>query len=534
MSRTIRPRNLDVSKKLQIRRVQDVTFKDGDETISVTHAARGTVQKVVESKKTFIPTPKVQIVSETTGVKKEFKQPVNYIKFANCTGAKVITEHDQYDLLQDDIEWMHKYNAENVKDRYPLNEDLLEALIDMYEKQAWLNSKHNSGQDQGNKADPRKDYPAERAVQDAEALGVRAKAAEKVYEHWVEKRLRLDKALMRKFQQPPPHDDTNPHVAFRLRQPEGRRASARFSRRQNDSQGLDKMKCLRRDFERLLEILDNVKEREIMKRDMHLLDTEIADKKLEATLPAKIKDDAEVKPYMVSKVPKCAIRKETATRDHKKRPSRPYSKPKNRIFRRDRIPLPSVQVAEASDDDILSETDDSDKEFYENIENMLAETKMEADGLSPRKLLSDTGFPGPHWLADWGEILETELPTFEELRRARGIKRKRPEELPESKGQAANGAANGVTNGAINGTQIGAGAAVDKNLESRTPEVPAHQSFLRHRGRFCGRIGRGGRLFLMVKCTGKRRNQLEDDGDEFDLVDVEDDNLILHDDDGAF
>ena len=64
-------------------------------------------------------------------------------------------------------------------------------------------------------------------------------------------------------------------------------------------------------------------------------------------------------------------------------------------------------------------------------------------------------------------------------------------------------------------------------VQNREGTTPAHQSFLKHRGRFCGRIGRGGRLFIMLKKRGRGRGRNpgldgldEDDDDELLLEEL--------------
>mmetsp|Transcript_39307 Transcript_39307/g.65902 ORF Transcript_39307/g.65902 Transcript_39307/m.65902 type:complete len:168 (-) Transcript_39307:1291-1794(-) len=131
MTRNIRPRNLDVTKKLPIRRVQDVIFKEGGKIFSASSVSKGAAKEVSSSKKAFIPTPQVQKVKPGFKIRKEFKQPVHYLHFTNCTGAKVITEHDRYDLLQDDMEWLKKFNK-NINGY--LSEDDLELLMDFFRK----------------------------------------------------------------------------------------------------------------------------------------------------------------------------------------------------------------------------------------------------------------------------------------------------------------------------------------------------------------------------------------------------------------
>ena len=74
------------------------------------------------------------------------------------------------------------------------------------------------------KIDPSRIFPCVRAVASTTIHGTIVKA---VYDYWIKKRVRLGKALMRQYQEPPPRGNTDPHVAFRLRI-EGRRSSKRI------------------------------------------------------------------------------------------------------------------------------------------------------------------------------------------------------------------------------------------------------------------------------------------------------------------
>mmetsp|Transcript_11199 Transcript_11199/g.18287 ORF Transcript_11199/g.18287 Transcript_11199/m.18287 type:complete len:545 (+) Transcript_11199:82-1716(+) len=458
MTRNIRPRNLDVTKKLPIRRVQDVIFKEGGKIFSASSVSKGAAKEVSSSKKAFIPTPQVQKVKPGFKIRKEFKQPVHYLHFTNCTGAKVITEHDRYDLLQDDMEWLKKFNK-NINGY--LSEDDLELLMDFFEKQAWVVTKQ---------VDPSGAYPLSQATADVvERLGPsRAKFAEHVYMHWKGQRMKLDKALMRKFQKPPPHDDSNPHVAFRLRVPEtGRRVSYRNPKK-NDHAGYQKMRVLRKDFDRLMEIIEHAREREHLKRNSHLIDSEIFDRRLLSALPTKIKDDPVVKSLLVACVPKCPTQRRTMETHRKRRSG--TRKPR---YRDTRGRTPQTPPVEISDDEIYSETDDSDREFYDNVENMLLETRMSEEGLSPRKLIPEFGFPAPHWLPNSQEILRKEVPTLNELRERwdPDTTRKRQRLEAERKSRRKN----------------------------TTAKSYRRENFYRSRGRFCGFVGRGGRVRISVK-----------------------------------
>jgi hypothetical protein len=51
----------------------------------------------------------------------------------------VLTEHDRYDLLFEDMEWLREYNAQQIvisEDAAQFSEDNMEMLIDTFEKTA--------------------------------------------------------------------------------------------------------------------------------------------------------------------------------------------------------------------------------------------------------------------------------------------------------------------------------------------------------------------------------------------------------------
>jgi hypothetical protein len=217
-----------------------------------------------------------------------FIQPSFYIKAHQTAGTGLVNHLDRYDLLKEDIEWLQTYNAAAEAKRPPgptMTEDDMERLIDLFEHQAGkitLSGMRAEMMSLEDKIDPRQDFPLVRAiVVAATQLHVRTKILEPVYEYWIDKRKRLGKALLRQYQEPPPRGNTDPHVAFRVRT-EGRRISKRNPRK-DDHSGYHKMMYLKKDFQKVIDVVDNVQTREQLKREQALLAIHIFDARLQAT-----------------------------------------------------------------------------------------------------------------------------------------------------------------------------------------------------------------------------------------------------------
>jgi hypothetical protein len=61
------------------------------------------------------------------------------LSVAKVSAAGVLNEHDQYDLLLEDMEWLREYNAKQAahsEGAIQINEDSMELLIDTFEKSA--------------------------------------------------------------------------------------------------------------------------------------------------------------------------------------------------------------------------------------------------------------------------------------------------------------------------------------------------------------------------------------------------------------
>lgn len=81
----------------------------------------------------------------------------------------------------------------------------------------------------------------------------------KVYTHWMQKRSRLRKPLLRKFWPATAMTDINPHMVFRPREKEKRKLR---KKRQNDVESYMKMKMLKTDFEKVKILCDLIVRRE--------------------------------------------------------------------------------------------------------------------------------------------------------------------------------------------------------------------------------------------------------------------------------
>ena len=209
-----------------------------------------------------------------------FSPPLQYIKFHQATPASLYSAYDHYDLLHEDVEWMSNYNTNHATSTdNKLTEDQLEALIDLFEKDAGVITLRGELMSSDEKIDVSKFYTLARAITSAATtLHLKGKLVESVYHYWINKRKQWGKALIRIFQEPPPKGNTDPHVAFRPRT-EGRRISKRNPRK-DDFSAYNKMRVLSRDFTRVMDILDVLITKETDKREHHLLSAQIWDERM--------------------------------------------------------------------------------------------------------------------------------------------------------------------------------------------------------------------------------------------------------------
>jgi hypothetical protein len=144
---------------------------------------------------------------------------------------------DIYSMVLEDIEWLQHFNSETKRsEKSNLTEDEMENLIDLFEKEAAKVTLRNETMNSEDKIDPQAYFTlAQAMILSSQRLNIKNRGVEAVYHYWIGKRKRLGKSLMRIFQEPPPKNNPDPHIAFRPRV-EGRRISKRNPRK-DDTNG---------------------------------------------------------------------------------------------------------------------------------------------------------------------------------------------------------------------------------------------------------------------------------------------------------
>jgi len=102
------------------------------------------------------------------------------------------------------------------------------------------------------------------------AVGARDMILEAVYEYWARKRKAWGKPIMRRLQAPTPASDTNPFNVFRPREKPNRPLTRR--RRENSQECQEKLRVLRDNILRALELSELLMIREQKKHDIMLVD----------------------------------------------------------------------------------------------------------------------------------------------------------------------------------------------------------------------------------------------------------------------
>lgn len=246
-------RPLNIHKRLPVlRSANDEVY---DET--------GTLQNITEEdlsrdltgagprKKLNIPIPVIKMVAGyDEAMMPDFVPPSSYIRRAKKTAAET-NEALEYCLEECDMIWLEKLHSMK-KTRGMLDEDKLEMMLDTLEKATGLNPVLSQEQ-------------AENML--TTRLGMQPTSASReivadVYQYWIEKRGQYQKPLLRRFWPVTSTDDTNPHLVFRPREKE--RYKLR-KHRKNDMDSFRKMQQLRRDCERVRNLLDLVRHREKIK-----------------------------------------------------------------------------------------------------------------------------------------------------------------------------------------------------------------------------------------------------------------------------
>ncbi len=104
-----------------------------------------------------------------------------------------------------------------------------------------------------------------------------SRCAAEVYAFWTGKRAKLKKPLLRRFWAPTSSTDNNPHHTFRPHEKQGYKL--RRTRR-NDTEAFKKLKALQTDMLTAMTLLQTVREREAIKRDLVAVRADVCDQTL--------------------------------------------------------------------------------------------------------------------------------------------------------------------------------------------------------------------------------------------------------------
>ncbi|KNC51288.1 uncharacterized protein AMSG_07295 [Thecamonas trahens ATCC 50062] len=260
--KSLRSRRVDLDVKMKIRREEDKDdgksafkrarpqLKTGMESLEEreVHIKKAIEQQAAGAASTVaIPIPQIREVPPERLAGPPFELPDTYLRLTvpawNDPDCGVL-----YDMDADDLEWLNAHNAKNRR----ISEDDFEALIDRLEKATNFNV-----------------VPVELSAITLPPT-VSEKTGSIIREYWMAKRVRLDKPLLRPFWPPPDHDNSDPHLAFRP-------LSRTYSRRKkpNDMTSYKKLCQLKKEFETVMELLQEVFTREETKRDLAALRIEI-------------------------------------------------------------------------------------------------------------------------------------------------------------------------------------------------------------------------------------------------------------------
>ncbi|KAI5783735.1 enhancer of polycomb-like-domain-containing protein [Pyronema domesticum] len=222
-----------------------------------------------ESKKVFIPTPNTTELSAEQYAKlypKKFQQPFSYIRSSatveDCCGTS-------YCMSEEDDKYLAELNAAQAKANLPtITEDEFESLIELYENQIkemqpylTLDVNNIIGYD-------------ELAASFIADMNDNVRSVSRpIYDYWRgHKIVRTGKSIIPclKFEQGNEKDEGDPYVCFRRREVRQVRKT-----RRTDAQSTDKLKKLRQDIETARGLVNDVRQREVMRKNSYKFDMQI-------------------------------------------------------------------------------------------------------------------------------------------------------------------------------------------------------------------------------------------------------------------
>uniref|UniRef100_A0A6M2EH54 Enhancer of polycomb-like protein n=1 Tax=Populus davidiana TaxID=266767 RepID=A0A6M2EH54_9ROSI len=298
MSRlSFRPRPLDIHKKLPIVKSVKEFEEDDNNTPNSTRNSQQQQQQqlllrissslapaptpdidqndvhqhhhIIPSKKVAaeIPTPQFVVVDTyERDYGRTFAPPTSYLR---ARGARAeLGEFVEYDLDNEDEDWLHDFYKKDRKNLSPEKFELLLFKLEVLDHKA----RERAGVITPTLASPipvllQFDAALEALQAQPQTQSTRYAVFQSVYNYWKDKRERWKKPILRRLQPPPPVNDTNPYNVFRPREKAHRLHTRRMQRRENNVQSFDKLRQVRRNLEQAKTILEALIKREEKKRE---------------------------------------------------------------------------------------------------------------------------------------------------------------------------------------------------------------------------------------------------------------------------
>ncbi|KDD76451.1 hypothetical protein H632_c221p0 [Helicosporidium sp. ATCC 50920] len=261
---------------------------------------------------TEIPIPGVtRVPSYETDYLPSWRERNTYIREHGGTGY-TDSLFVEVDLDSDDEDWLENFNGHEFPPRLP--DDMFELLLWKLEvsnaaatDRALSLAGATPAERMSFAACSTTDHlPREEALQMLEeSCSVRDTIRVTVYDYWLQKRQQLGQPILRRLQAPTPPNDNNPYNVFRPRERVNRPQTRR--RRENNDESLEKLRMIRENITRALDLFEYLVKRENRKRDLVFMETDSQQLQLKLRHWPKLVDEAEYLAAAKAKIPRRPI-----------------------------------------------------------------------------------------------------------------------------------------------------------------------------------------------------------------------------------
>ncbi|KAL4437402.1 hypothetical protein ABPG75_004541 [Micractinium tetrahymenae] len=288
MSRAFRARPLDVNKQLEL--ILDINELDSAEGLPARDVVHNHAQLDADNEKPKmiaaagpkgkeIPIPGiVRVPTYGTDYLPVRRERNTYIRPKGGVGYDdpILVE---YDLDSEDERWLREYNGSEPE---RLSEEKFEMMLWRLEitnaaatERVLTISGATPAERISAAACATTDHmPREEALQMLEeTCSARDTIRSDVYNYWLQRRKALGRPLMRRLQAPTPVNDQNPYNVFRPRERIHRPQTRR--RRENNADSLEKLRMIRENVLKALDIFECLVKRERKKRDLVYVETDM-------------------------------------------------------------------------------------------------------------------------------------------------------------------------------------------------------------------------------------------------------------------